>query len=353
MASGSSITPGARAGDKRPIAVFGAAGHTGRFVIAELRRRGRPVILSGRDREKLKSAVRDFAGCEIRTASVEQPNSLDRMLAGAVAVVNCAGPFADTAAPIIEAALRSKIPYFDVASEPQTIIDVFGRFDEPAKRARIAIAQGLAFFGGFGDLLATAAAAGLTAVEEVCIAVALDSWSPTPATRSTGRSNAGKRRFLVDGKLELLSDPLPARNWEFPPPWGEQSVVAFPSGEVVMLPRHLSVRNIRSYLNIAPIKDLRDPNTPPPAASDDGKPSAQTFLIDVIVRGERGQQRRAIARGRDAYAVTAPIVVEAAERVIDGRCAAIGGVVPGEMFDAREFLGELSPQHFTLEIELH
>lgn len=351
MVSGSSITPGVRTGGKRPIVVFGAAGHTGRFITAELQRRGWPVILSGRDPEKLKSAAQHVAGCEIRAASVERPDSLDRMLAGAAAVVNCAGPFADTAAPIIEAAVRGRIPYFDVASEPQTIIDVRERYDEPARRAGIAIAQGLAFFGGFGDLLATAAAGDFATVEEICIAIALDSWNPTPATRSTGRSNAGKRRFLVDGKLELLSDPPPTRNWVFPPPWGEQPMVAFPSGEIIMLARHLPVRNIRSFLNFAPIRDLRDPTTPPPSASDDGGRPTQTFLVDVVVRGGTGEERRAIARGRDAYAVTAPIVVEAVERVLDGRCVATGVVAAGEMFDAREFLEALSPQEFALEFE--
>lgn len=339
------------ADDNRPIAVFGAAGYTGRFVVDELRNRGRRVILSGRNREKLNALIHDDLAREIRVASVEDPISLDRMLTGAAGVLNLAGPFADSAPPLIEAAIRAKIPYFDVASEPQTIIDVFERFDEPARRAGIAIAQGLAFFGGFGDLLATAAARNLTEIEEICIAVALDSWNPTPATRSTGRSNAGKRRFLVDGKLELLSDPPPTRDWEFPPPWGEQPVVAFPSGEVIMLSRHLLVRNVQSFLNLAPIKDLRDPNTPPPSAAGEDGRSAQTFLIDVSVRGTQGEQRRAIARGRDAYAVTAPIVVEAAERVIDGRTNAVGVLVAGQAFDAREFLESLSPQHFSLELE--
>ena len=37
----------------RTVAVFGAYGHTGRFVAAELHRRGIAAILSGRDRVKL------------------------------------------------------------------------------------------------------------------------------------------------------------------------------------------------------------------------------------------------------------------------------------------------------------
>ena len=37
-----------------PLAVIGATGHTGEFVVAELTRRGWPVILAGRDRTRLE-----------------------------------------------------------------------------------------------------------------------------------------------------------------------------------------------------------------------------------------------------------------------------------------------------------
>jgi hypothetical protein len=60
-------------------------------------------------------------------------------------------------------------------------------------------------------------------------------------------------------------------------------------------------------------------------------------------REGRSEERRAIARGRDIYAVTAPIVVEAAERIIDGRFKATGVVAAGEAFDAQDFLRSLRP----------
>src|SRR5438034_8614262 len=92
----------------RPIVVFGASGHTGRFVVAELRRRGWMPILSGRDPAKL-NALGALHGLPVRPASIDDPASLDRALAGAAAVINCAGPFLDTATPVIEAALRARI----------------------------------------------------------------------------------------------------------------------------------------------------------------------------------------------------------------------------------------------------
>jgi len=52
---------------------------------------------------------------------------------------------------------------------------------------------------------------------------------------------------------------------------------------------------------------------------------------------------RLVRAPRNIYAVTAPIVVEAAERIIDGRFKATGVVAAGETFDAQDFLRSLRP----------
>ena len=64
----------------RTVAVFGAYGHTGRFVAAELHRRGIAAILSGRDRVKLDLLGAVHPDSDLRVASIEDPASLDRAL---------------------------------------------------------------------------------------------------------------------------------------------------------------------------------------------------------------------------------------------------------------------------------
>lgn len=96
--------------------------------------------------------------------------------------------------------------------------------------------------------------------------------------------------------------------------------------------------------------DLRNPDTPPPTAADDTGRSSQVFLMDVIVR-KADAERRAVARGRDIYAVSAPIVVEAAQRVVNGLAKATGVVAAGQAFDARDFLKSLCPEHLSFEIQ--
>jgi len=140
-------------GSGQAVAVYGAYGHTGRFVVAQLLERGFIPVLSGRDADKLKDLAASHPGLDVRPASVDDPASLDRALAGAAAVVNCAGPFATTAAPVIEAALRAGIPYVDVAAEIEANADTFTHFTERARAAGVAVVPAMAFYGVIEQLL--------------------------------------------------------------------------------------------------------------------------------------------------------------------------------------------------------
>src|SRR5262249_31525472 len=99
------------------IAVFGATGHTGRFVVKEICRRGRTPVLLGRDRAKLVALSDEIGGVEARIATVEDASTLVRALSGVQAVINCAGPFLDTASAIVRAALHAGVHYLDVTAE--------------------------------------------------------------------------------------------------------------------------------------------------------------------------------------------------------------------------------------------
>ncbi|HSX63059.1 MAG TPA: saccharopine dehydrogenase NADP-binding domain-containing protein [Tahibacter sp.] len=327
----------------RTAAVFGAYGHTGRFVVAELARRGWSPILCGRDARKLEALGRDYPALPLRIAPVDDPAALDRALDGAVAVINCAGPFLDTATPVIEAALRARIAYLDVSAEQQSVLDTFERHADAAREAGIVVLPGMAFYGGLADLLATAATGDWPQVETIDVAVALDRWHPTAGTRLTGQRNHYRRRVVSDGRLADLANPPPLREWQFPAPFGTQAMVALPFSETITISRHLRVRELHSHLNRTAIEEVRSADTPAPVAVDAAGRSAQRFAIEVRVT-HAGQARRAAATGQDIYAITAPLVVEALERIADGRGLGTGALAAGEAFDAEDFLTSLSPR---------
>jgi len=68
--------------------------------------------------------------------------------------------------------------------------------------------------------------------------------------------------------------------------------------------------------------------------------------MDVIVRRARSTGS---SRGPDIYAISAPIVVGATQRVND-LCKTRGVVAAGEAFDAQDFWNSLSPEHLVVEI---
>jgi short subunit dehydrogenase-like uncharacterized protein len=323
----------------RRIAVYGAYGHTGRFVLADLRRRGFVPVACGRDAARLRELAAT-TGVEVRVAATDDPDALDAAFAGTAAVLDCAGPFLDTAAPVLDAALRARISYLDVAAEQRAVVDTLTR-DAEAKAAGVTVLPAMAFYGGLADLLASAALDGATDADAVDIAIALDGWHPTRGTRLTGERNHYPRTYIEHGRNCTLPDPAPTRETDFPTPFGRMETVLLPLSEAILVPHHIACRNLHSWMNQAPLRDLRDPATPPPVAADDSGRSAQRFVVDVQVR--RGNHvNRATASGRDIYAVTAPLLVEALQRVLDGRVHGNGALAAGQAFDARDFLTALA-----------
>jgi hypothetical protein len=273
---------------------------------------------------------------------------LDVALRGADAVINCAGPFAATAAPVIESAIRVGIPYLDVTAELEVVADTFAGYTE----AGIPIVPAVAFYGGLGDLLATAAMDDWSVADHLTIAYALSGWRPTLGTRATGRVSAQRRnsrRIAYTGhRLQIRAGDAPRTEWTFPAPIGTQPVVGeFTMADSATIPTHLDTPEISTFMSSNAVDDLYSPDPSGPVAVDEHGRSAQTFLVEVVARSA-GVERRAVASGRDIYAVTAPLVVEAVFRVLAGAGDTAGVASVGARFDAKDFLSSLSPEHLTL-----
>ncbi len=65
------------------VVVYGATGHTGRFVVEELLRRGLSTVISGRDATTLETLASKWGDIDVRPAAVDDPHSLDEALKNA------------------------------------------------------------------------------------------------------------------------------------------------------------------------------------------------------------------------------------------------------------------------------
>ncbi len=345
-------------GAKPAVAVFGAAGHTGRFVVVELLRSGIAPIAIARDPAALAVANfsmhesgRENIGCEVlrRQANIDNTDLLDRALEGACAVINCAGPFIETAHAIAAAALRARIHYLDVSAEQPSTQATLDRYDIAAREAGIAIVPAMGFYGGFADLLVTTALGDWDHADTIDIMIGLDSWHPTRGTRITGQRNTAQRMVVAAGRLAPLPLPPAQKDWEFGDPLGRQVMVEVPFSEVILIARHVKTAELHTYLSNVALSDVRDPATPPPNAVDTRGRSSQRFVVDAVAK-RGGKGRRITAQGRDIYAFSAPLVCEVTERLLDGRFGGVGAQPPGAILNAHEVLSALTPDHLTFEI---
>ena len=331
------------------VAVFGAAGHTGRFVVLELLRHGIVPITIARDTAALTSANFPENKIARRQASVEDAKSLDRALAGAQLVINCAGPFLETADAVAAAALRTGIHYLDVTAEQASAHATLDKYDQAAREASIVVVPAMGFYGGFADLLVTAALGDWDFSDSIEIMIGLDSWHPTRGTRITGERNTARRMVIAGGQLTPVPLPSAEKHWNFGDPLNSQLVVEVPLSEIILIARHVKTAELHTYLSSVALSDIRNPATPAPKAADATGRSPQRFVVEVLaMRG--GESRRIIAKGRDIYAFTAPLVCEVAERLLEGKFSDTGAHAPGAILDAKDILAALVPDHLSLEI---
>ncbi len=331
---------------KNNIAVYGAYGHTGKFIVSQLLHQGFNPTLCGRGKEKLLSYSQQYPNLKTKVADINQPDSLDSAFTGSDIIINCAGPYLDTAEPIIQSALRLGKPYIDLSAEQKSVLDIFEKYSDQAKQAKIIIIPAAAFYGGLGDLLSTTLTDGWNEIEDINIYIGLDSWHPTKGTRLTGQRNHYQRFVFANGQLQPLQAGEPIK-WDFPKPMETKEMIAVPLTEIITISRHLNVKNVNTYISLNSIEDIRNAETPEPKPTDEKNRSSQQFCMEVVALN--GNKKRTIfAQGRDIYAVTAPLVVEAIKRIIIGKIKKQGVTTMGEVFEAADFLRSLNADDITI-----
>jgi hypothetical protein len=121
------------------IWILGAAGRSGRAIVAELAARGLLMTFVGRNANVLEQAARDLGiEAEIVGASAIED------IAAAIArvrprvVINTIGPFSTTAVPIVNGCPRGT-HYLDVGNELPAFLSLFAMNDELARTGRCVV----------------------------------------------------------------------------------------------------------------------------------------------------------------------------------------------------------------------
>jgi len=169
--------------------LYGATGYTGALIAREAVRRGLVPILAGRN-----AAAVEALGVELRLASrvivLDDPAAIASSLSDVSLVLNCAGPFSQTAESMMQACLGARAHYLDITGE----LPVFERaraLDAEAKAAGIVLCPGVGF-----DVIPTD-----------CVAAMLKEALPGATELSLGFDGS---REMSRGTAKTMLEQLPA-----------------------------------------------------------------------------------------------------------------------------------------------
>ncbi len=208
--------------------IYGAYGYTGRLIAEEAARRGHRPIVAGRNRQRT-AAVAEALGLRSRSFELASAEKIRAHLADCALVLNCAGPFSKTAAPMISGALAAATHYLDITGEIACLEAAAARHAD-AEAAEIALIPAVGFDVVPSDCLAAQVAARVPAPTHLQLAIRF-SGAMSPGTAKTMIEmlpHGGRAR--IEGRIERV--PVAWKAQRVPFADGPKSAMTLPWGDV-------------------------------------------------------------------------------------------------------------------------
>src|SRR5262245_24878981 len=232
----------------KPWMIYGANGYTGELIAREAVRRELNPVLAGRTAAKVEQLASGL-GLQARSFDLENATATARYIEGMELVLNCAGPFSATAAPLMTVCLAAHVHYLDITGE----INVFEHsrtLDAAARAAGIVICPGVGF-----DVIPTdcVAATLKTALPDAThLALGFDSRSGL----SPGTAKTSVETLALGGKMRqnglIVSVPLAHKTRRIDFGAGEKLAMTIPWGDVSTASVTTGIPNIEVYIPGSP-----------------------------------------------------------------------------------------------------
>lgn len=307
------------------VLIYGATGYTGSMIARHAKAAGLDIVLGGRDETRLAS-LSDALGVSCRVFQVKGDAAIEA-LNGVRVLLNCAGPFARTAEPLMRACIEAGVHYLDITAEIG-VYRLAERLGAEAEAAGVMLLPGVGWDVVPTDCLAMRLASRVAHPTSLRIALQVAGAMSRGSAISAGEIVAAGVMARVAGRLEPTPGAVPQ-----PFDFGDGLVPCAPLsfGDLVTAWRSTGIADIAMFVNVTggafPEGDL--------ASMPDG-PSAQERAVQparavVEVTGADGAVRRSVIETVNGYSYTPLAAVEAARRVTGG-IARPGFETPSRVF---------------------
>jgi short subunit dehydrogenase-like uncharacterized protein len=316
--------------------LYGANGYTGELILEEALRKGLRPLLAGRSADKIRPLA-ERHGLEWAAFALDDREALDAALRRTGLVVHAAGPFEQTARPMVEACLRTGAHYTDITGE-------MGVFEWCAAQGKRAEAAGILLMPGTGfDVVPTdCLAARLRRLQPdarfLRLAFAGAGGGVSHGTAITMVQNLDKGGAVRrDGRIVPVPPAYRTRTIPFSHrslfaatiPWGDVSTAYYTTGipniEVYLSlpPKTVSrmrwMGHLRWLLGLRAVKDLlvAQIRKRPKGPSAEQRENGRSYLWGEV-ENDRGELLSATLVAPEGYRLTAITAVLVAEKILSG-----------------------------------
>jgi short subunit dehydrogenase-like uncharacterized protein len=289
--------------------IYGAAGYTGSLIAARAVECGHRPVLAGRSAPAV-TALAERLVLSHRVLDLRDPVALEAALDDVDLVLNAAGPFLHTAAPLARACLSAGVHYLDISNELQVFRALYD-LDEEAKRVGVSIIPGVGFGVVATNCLARYVCEMVGAADRLEVASRVASAQPGPGAAATMQENLPYGGWIREGG-QLVPKEFFTGVTTIGFPDGPCEAMPVPTGDLVAAFHATGAPDVVAYAVSPPARDV--------TGADDEDVPASIYRSFGWARATSsdGITAEAWLETGDSYAFTPTASIRAVEETLKG-----------------------------------
>ncbi|WP_322528812.1 saccharopine dehydrogenase NADP-binding domain-containing protein [Salinicola sp. LHM] len=295
----------------KTLLIYGATGYTGRMAAAHAKTLGLDFEIAGRNRQTLASLA-DALAVPFRVFEADADAA--QSLAGIDVLLNFAGPFAQTAEPLMRACLEAGVDYLDITAEIN-VYRLAERLGAKAAEAGVMLLPGVGWDVVPTDCLAVHIAQRVQKPRSLNVALQVPGTMSRGSAMSVGEIIGAGLMARFDGHLVPTPDAQP-RHFDF----GEGPVPCSPLsfGDLVTGWYSTGIPDIAMFVHVSgeafPEGDL---SLLPDGPTEEQRDAHRARAVAEVTAAD-GTVVRSMIETVNGYSYTPLAAVEAARRVLEG-----------------------------------
>lgn len=211
------------------ILIYGANGYSGRLIVKVAAAQKLPIILAGRNYHNIKHLAAAYK-LPFRVFDLQDSVAIIEQLYDVKILINCAGPFPQTAPQLVAACLQTGTHYLDINGEIEQF-EWMKQQDAAAQKAGILVLPGVGFDVVPSDCMAKMLAQNFPEGKKLTLAFMNKGGGISHGTLTTMLTRLGKGGAArIQGQIKKM--PLGALGKKIDFGYGKQFCMSIPWGDV-------------------------------------------------------------------------------------------------------------------------